>query len=131
MGLPPSGSKQGLQTTARALLRDFHAGLQLRRQGGGSLALQSQEQETGGQRERGAGLFLEGQELGSLGFYPGSAFPTSTPTLGPCLHICKRSRLYLMAELLSTVFLSIHSVFISRYFLGMEMEGRREETERR
>lgn len=28
-----------------------------------------------------------------------------------------------MAELLSTVFLSIHAEFIIRYFLGMEMEG--------
>lgn len=28
-----------------------------------------------------------------------------------------------MAELPSTVFLSIHAVFFSRYFLRMEMEG--------
>lgn len=62
-GLQPPGSKQGLRTTARALLRDFHPGLQLC--GGEEGAWpswgaihQSQVQEMGGQREPEAGLSL-------------------------------------------------------------------------
>lgn len=133
------------RATARALLRDFHPGVQLPRQGGGSLALLGScppDPSAGDRRSEGAKSrpFLEGQQLGSLAFYPVSAY---APTPGPRLHICKRSRVYLivaksdsattlfltgpepfwMAELPSTVFRSIHAVFTSRYFLRMEMEG--------
>lgn len=77
----------GPEDTARALLRDFHPGLQLcgREEGAWpswEAIHRSQVQRMGGQRELEAGSqpFLGGQEPGSLGFCPGAELP-SLPVL--------------------------------------------------
>lgn len=87
-GLQPPGSKQGPRTTARALLRDFHPGLQLcgREEGAWpsrEAMHQSHVQEMGGQREPEARPFLGGQEPGGLGFCPGAEFPSPPVLPGP------------------------------------------------
>lgn len=97
-GLQPPGSKQGLRTTARALLRDSHPGLQLcgREEGAWpswEAMHQSQVQEMGGQREPEAGLSLgaRSREAWASFLALSSQVRLCSPVLS--LHICHRSRL--------------------------------------